>query len=54
MKNPFFNAKQHNHHSDYLSGWSIALENYQHALQDFKKIEPRPRSEWKILRFKQK
>jgi hypothetical protein len=53
MKNSLFNSSllngsQHN----YLRGWQVALQNYQTALQEFKQIEPKPRSKYKILKFK--
>lgn len=53
MKNSLFNSRllsssKHN----YQAGWQLALENYQTALQEFQQIEPKPKSKYKILKFK--
>ncbi len=53
MKNSLFNSQLLNSpQQNYLAGWQLALQNYQTALQEFQQITPKPKSKYKILKFK--
>ncbi len=53
MKNSLFSTRfLENPQQSYAERWQLALENYQIALQEFKEINPKPKSQYKILKFK--